>query len=139
MGNGRLVALDFELSTGGSSFGIKVFDAATLEMTDDIEGTTPSNIEVYATDGRRLCADMDSPEGSIICIDLDQDSTPRVIVPATTTLPTIATLPPTLPTLSPVTVPRSPSSVPPPSLSWNGKYVAAPFTGPLQIGQQDHG
>jgi peptidoglycan hydrolase-like protein with peptidoglycan-binding domain len=25
--------------------------------------------------------------------------------------------------------------VPPPSLTWNGKYVAEPFTGPLQIGQ----
>ncbi len=133
MGNGRLVAPDVQLSSDGSSFGIKVFDAATFEKTDDIEGRTPANIEVYATDGRRLCADLDSPDGSIICIDLDQDSTPRAVVATTTTVAT-TTVPTPLPTVA-ATVPRSPSSLPPPSLAWNGKYVAEPPVGPLQIGQ----
>jgi len=132
-GNGRLVAI--ELSTDGSQFGIKVFDAASFEKTDDIEGRTPANIEVYATDGRRLCADLDSADGSIICIDLDQDSTPRAVVPTTSTVPT-TTLAAPLPTVAPVSVPRAPSSVPPLSLTWNGQYVAAPPAGPLQIGHQ---
>jgi hypothetical protein len=134
MGNGRLVVPDFQLSSDGSSFGIKVFDAATFEKTDDIEGRTPANIEVYATDGRRLCADLDSPDGSIICVDLDQDSTPRAVVPTTTTVAT-TTVPTPLPTFA-ATLPRPPSSVPPPSLTWNGQYVAAPPVGPLQIGHQ---
>ena len=99
MGNGRLVAPDFEPSGDGSSFGIKVFDAATFEKTDDIEGRTPANVEVYATDGRRLCADLDSPDGSIICIDLDQDSTPRAVVATTTTVAT-TTVPTPLPTVA---------------------------------------
>jgi Putative peptidoglycan binding domain len=136
MGNGRLVALDIELSTSGSQYAIKVFDAATLEQTDDIEGRTPANIEVYASDGRRLCADLDSPDGSIVCIDLDQDSTPHVIVPATTTLPVTSTIVVSPITLAPPSTQRSPSSLPPPSLSWDGKYVAAPTAGPLKIGHQ---
>ncbi|MEP7204291.1 MAG: peptidoglycan-binding domain-containing protein [Ilumatobacteraceae bacterium] len=136
MGHGRLVALDFKVSTSGSLYGIKVFDAASFEQTDDIEGRTPQNIEVYASDGRRLCADMDSPDGSIICVDLDQDSTPRIVVPTTSTVPTTTTIVVApVPTVAPPTVPRSPSSVPPPSVTWNGQYVDAPFTGPLQIGQ----
>ncbi len=136
MGNGRLVALDIELSTSGSQYAVKVFDADTLETTDDIEGHTQANIEVYASDGRRLCADLDTPDGSIICIDLDQDSTPHVIVPATTTLPATTTTLVSPITLSPPSTQRSPSSLPPPSLIWDGKYVAAPGAGPLQIGHQ---
>ena len=136
MGNGRLVAFDFELSTSGSQYRAKVFDVDTLEITDDIEGQTQANIEVYASDGRRLCADLDSPEGSIICIDLDQDSTPHVIVPATTSVPATTATVVSPVTLSPPSTQRSSSSVPPPSLIWNGNYVAAPSAGPLQIGHQ---
>ena len=136
MGNGRLVAFDFDLSTSGSQYAAKVFDADTLEITDDIEGHTQANIEVYASDGRRLCADLDSPDGSIICIDLDQDSTPHVIVPATTSVPATTTIVVSPITLSPPSTQRSPSSLPPPSLIWNGTYVAAPSAGPLQIGHQ---
>jgi len=54
----------------------------------------------------------------------------------TTTLPATTTTVVSPITLSPPSTQRSPSSVPPPSLIWNGNYVAAPSAGSLQIGHQ---